>query len=164
MEAIMDRMNFLTGIALLGCSVIISGCSSELLCDPVVVVSNTDYVGNEYDLPYEDIHAEFAENYAGKDLCVDLRNDLLAVMERKADSLGEDPDIFHECIKATYEDWDARPNRIPCYAEKCLYNSQSVWAIAFNRANNFEEETLGHFDLFYMSCSNYDVLYYGGCF
>ena len=159
----MDKLYSFTGILLLGSIIIASSCSSGIIIEPVVVISNVDYLGQEYDLPYNDIHDEFSTAYSGADLCVGLRNDLIEVMVNKADSLGEDPDILYEGIKATYEDWTERPDRIPCYAEKCLYDNEPVWAIAFNRANGFESETLEHIDFFYMSCSNYDILYYGGC-
>ena len=160
----MGKVGIFTGIFFLGFVIIASSCSAELLCEPVVVVSNIDYVGQEYDLPYGEIHDEFAVTYSGADLSVSLRNDLIEVMENKADSLGEDPDVLYECVKATYEDWSERPDRIPCYAEKCLYDNEPVWAIAFNRANGFESQTLEHIDFFYMSCSRYDILYYGGCY
>lgn len=111
----MGKQYIFTGIFFLGFIIIASSCSSGLLCEPVVVVSNIDYVGQEYGLPYGEIHGEFAVTYSGEDLSVSLRNDMLEVMENKADSLGEDPDILYECVKATYEDWSARPDRIPCY-------------------------------------------------
>jgi hypothetical protein len=158
----MGKIYTLAGILLFGFIAFTLSCTSEILCEPVVVVSSTDYFGDEHNLPYGDIHDEFAETYSGKDLSVSLRNDILEVMETKADSLGEDPDILYECAKATCEDWSARPTHIPCYAEKCLYNDEPVWAIAFNGAYDYKEETLGHLLFFYVSCSSYEVLYYDG--
>lgn len=159
----MDKMYTFTGILFLSSIIIASNCSSGVLIEPVVVISNIDYIGQEYDLPYQDIHGGFAVTYSGVDLSVGLRNDLLEIMENKADSLGEDLDVLHECVRATYEDWSERPDRIPCYAEKYPYNCEPVWAIAFKRANGFESQTVEHINFFYMSCSNYEILYYGGC-
>ena len=112
----------------------------------------------------EEVWAEFSEIYSGEDLSMSLRNSIIQDMKEQADSLGEDPELLHQCIRITYEDWYARPMRVPCYAEKCNYENESIWAIAFNRANSFDEETLGHFDVFFVSCVSYDVLFWTGCF
>ncbi|KPK64635.1 hypothetical protein AMJ83_00005 [candidate division WOR_3 bacterium SM23_42] len=141
-----------------------SSCSKSPACDPVVVVTDIDYTSAPLDVPYTNIHEVFADNYCGADLSVELRDNIITEMQEKAVEIGENPDVLYECIKATYSDWNERPHRIPCYAEKCVYESQSVWAIAFNRANSFEEASLSHFDLFFVSYATYDTLYHTGCF
>ena len=141
-----------------------SGCTKSPACEPVVVVTDIDYTSAPLAVPYTDVHQVFAENYSGADLSVDLRDDIITEMQEKAVEIGENPDVLFECIKATYPDWNERPNRIPCYAEKCVYESEQVWAIAFNRANSFEETSLSHFDLFFVSYATYDTLYHTGCF
>jgi hypothetical protein len=142
----------------------VSGCSKSPACEPVVAVTDIDYTSAPLTVPYTDIHDVFAENYSGADLSVELRDEIITEMQEKAVEIGEDPDVLYECIKATYSDWNERPHRIPCYAEKCVYESQPVWAIAFNRANGFEETSLSHFDLFFVSYATYDTLYHTGCF
>jgi hypothetical protein len=142
----------------------VSGCISSQGCEPVVVFTNTDYTYRPTCVPYTSTHEIFAQVYSGADLSIGLRNELIDRMRDKAESINEDPDVLYQCIKCTYPDWNARPNRIPCYAEKCRYQLQDIWAIAFNRANSFEEETLSHFDLFFVSCATYDTLYHTGCF
>jgi len=152
--------------AVLVASVIaMSGCTStEVKCDPVVVVTGKDYTSDPVSVPYEETHSEFAENYSGADLSVGLRDEIINIMRDKAEELGEDAEVLYQCIKATYTNWNERPNRIPCYAEKCRYEDEATWAIAFNRANSFDEESLGHFDLFFVSIADYEILYYTGCF
>jgi len=145
--------------------VIATGCRDSVPeCDPIVVVTNTDYTADPTTVPYSDIHAVFAENYSGADLSIALRDEIIDRMEEKADLIGEEPATLYQCIRATYADWNERPNRIPCYAEKCRYENQAVWAIAFNRANSFDETSLEHFDLYLVSYSTYDTLYHTGCF
>jgi hypothetical protein len=150
--------------AFLAIAIILPSCTSEPECEPQVVVSDIDYTSDPMSVPYSDIHQVFAENYSGADLSAELRAEMIAIMREKAIEEGENPDILYECIIATYPDWNARPDRIPCYAEKCIYTDESTWAIAFNRANSFEEATLGHFDLFFVSYATYDTLYHTGCF
>ena len=63
---------------------------------------------------------------------------------------------------------------IPCYAELAVYNDTEVWALAFNRANSFEETSLRHFEVYFVSipyleanlisaCNSSAVLYWWGC-
>jgi hypothetical protein len=144
--------------------IIMSNCTSELECEPVVVMTSNNYTAEEHLLPFEDIHGEFAEYYATKDLSVDLRQRIIQKMQDIAEELGEEPAVLYQCIKITYEDWLARPMRIPCYAEKCQFEEQSVWAIAFNRVNSFDESNPVHFDIFFVSCSTYTILFSDGCF
>ena len=143
---------------------LIGGCASELECEPVVVSTDIDYTLDPLSVPYGEIHEIFAETYSGEDLSVDLRAELIDRMCQLAEEISEDPQTLRECIVATYPDWNERPNRIPCYAEKCIYLGQAIWAIAFNRANSFDETTLSHFDLYFVSCSSHEVLYNTGCF
>ncbi len=145
-------------------AIILPSCTSELECEPVVVVTGIDYTSDPLSVPYMDVHQVFAENYSGADLSTKLRAEMITVMREKAIQVGEDPNILYECIRATYPDWNVRPNRIPCYAEKCKYANETTWAIAFNRANSFEETTLGHFDLFFVSYATCDTLHHTGCF
>lgn len=139
-------------------------CTSENTGESIVVVSNNDYTTDPYSLPYQEIHREFADMYSGEDLCIDLRDRIVQDMREIADSLGESSDILYQCIKACYQDWNTRPMKIPCYSEKCFYENQSIWAIAFNRVNSFDEETLEHFDVFFVSCMTFNILFYDGCF
>ncbi len=143
--------------------IIVSGCTSALKCDPVVVVTDNDYTLDPLSVPYEEVHDKFARNYSGEDLSIELRGEIIRNMREKAEEVGEDAEILYQCIKATYSDWDERPKRIPCYAEKCIYENESIWAIAFNRANSFEG-SLAHFDLFFVSNSTYEIVYHTGCY
>lgn len=140
------------------------GCASELECEPVVVSTDIDYTLDPLSVPYEEIHEIFAETYTGEDLSVALRDDIIDRMCQFAEDIGEDPQTLRECISATYADWNERPNRIPCYAEKCIYLGQAIWAVAFNRANSFDESSLSHLDLYFVSCSTHEVLYSTGCY
>lgn len=159
------KRKHLCGITLLASIIIISGCGNSVPeCDPIVIVTDTDYTADPTTVPYADIHAAFADTYSGADLSIALRGQIIERMEEKADLLGEDPAVLYQCIRATYDDWSERPNRIPCYAERCRYQNQTTWAIAFNRANSFEETSLGHFDLFLVSYTTYAVLYHTGCY
>jgi hypothetical protein len=159
----MNKSKILWGIVLTF-MVIVSGCTSSEDCEPVVIVTNTDYTSDPLSVPYHTTHEMFAETYAGADLSIELRTEIIERMRHKAEDIGEDQHILYQCIKSTYPDWNVRPHRIPCYAEKCWYQSQSIWAIAFNRANGFEEATLSHFDLYLVSYATYDTLYHTGCF
>lgn len=145
--------------------IIVSGCTSVVLkCDPVVIVTDKNYTSDPSSVPYNEIHDEFAENYSGEDLCSELRDDIIESMREKATELGEDAEILYQCVKTTYSDWEERPKRIPCYAEKCIYENESIWAIAFNRANSFNGLPLSHFDLFFVSNSTYEIVYHTGCY
>ena len=145
--------------------IIVFGCTSlALKCEPVVVVTGEDYTSDPLSVSYQEVHEEFAENYSGADLSIELRDEIIERMKEKAEELGEDPEILYQCIKVTYPDWTERPMRIPSYAEKCIYENESIWAIAFNRANSFEESSLGHFDLFFVASATYDTLYHTGCY
>lgn len=155
----------LTILSLLTAAVLlIGGCASNLECEPVVVATDTDYTLDPLSVPFQDIHEIFAETYSGEDLSVDLRTELIDRMCQLAEDISEDPQTLRECIVATYPEWNERPDRIPCYAEKCIYLGQAIWAIAFNRANSFDETTLSHFDLYFVSFSSHEVLYNTGCF
>ncbi|UCG29421.1 MAG: hypothetical protein JSV53_07830 [candidate division WOR-3 bacterium] len=151
-------------VMLIGSIFVAGGCKSTPECDPVVIVSNTDYTSAPETVPFNEIHSVFAENYSGADLSIALRDELVSRMQEKAENIGEDAAVLYQCIRATYTEWNERPYRIPCYAEKCMYQDQSAWAIAFNRANSFEETSLEHFDLFFVSYFSYDTLYHTGCF
>lgn len=145
--------------------IILSGCTSSVLkCEPVVVVTDIGYTSDPLSVPYQEVHDEFAENYSGEDLSIELRDEIIESMREKAEELEEDAEILYQCIRATYPDWNERPNRIPCYAEKCIYENESIWAIAFNRANSFDESSLDHFDLFFVSNLTYEIRYHTGCY
>jgi hypothetical protein len=139
-------------------------CTSEWTGEPMVVVTDTDYTLDPDAVPYTDIHDEFAEHYSGADLSIELRDEMISSMQEQAFELGENAGTLYFCIKATYSDWDGRPMRIPCYAEKCMYEDTAVWAIAFNRANSFDESSLEHFDLFFVTLSTREIVYQTGCF
>ncbi|MGD9379552.1 MAG: hypothetical protein PVI51_03190 [candidate division WOR-3 bacterium] len=149
---------------LLTMTVIMIGCTSHEACEPVVIVTNTDYTYYPLSVPYSSTHDIFANAYSGADLSVELRGEIIESMWHRAEDLNEDPQILFHCIQSTYPDWHARPNRVPCYAEKCRYEGEYIWAIAFNRANSFEEPSLSHFDLYFVSYATYETLYYTGCF
>lgn len=149
---------------LLTFAVIVTGCTSGDICEPVVIITHTDYTYDPLSVPYSTTHDIFANTYSGADLSAELRTQIIDEMRHKAENIGEDPQILYHCIRSTYPDWHARPNRIPCYAEKCRYQGQYIWAIAFNRANSFEEASLSHFDLYFVSYATYDTLYHTGCF
>lgn len=112
--------------------IIVSGCTLALKCDPVVFVTDKNYTSDPSSVPYNEIHDKFAENYSGEDLSGELRDEIIESMREKATELGEDAEILYQCVKTTYSDWEERPKRIPCYAEKCIYENESIWAIAFN--------------------------------
>jgi len=158
------RRTAIAGTMFLTIMVILSSCTSTTDCEPVVIFTNTDYTYRPTSVPFTATHEIFAETYAGEDLSAELRSDIIEQMQHKAEDIGADPVILYHCIVATYPDWNTRPNRIPCYAEKCRYQSQTIWAIAFNRANSFDEASLSHFDLYLVSCATYDTLYHTGCF
>ena len=135
---------------------------TSLKCEPIVKVTGYNYTGDPASVPYQDIHNKFAENYTGSNLSLELRNLTISSMLTQADELGENTNILYESIKVTYNDWETRPYRIPTYAEKAMYNNEQIWAIAFNRANGFEDG-LGHFDLFFVSISTIEAQYVSGC-
>jgi hypothetical protein len=149
-----------SGILLMSCY-----CSPiTLRCDPEVVVTNIDYTADPTSVPFEDAHQMFADNYYGTDLSFDLKNTMVDRMAEIADSLGEDGDILKDCVIAAYGDsWDSQPMRIPCYAEKCVYDSCDIWAVAFNRENEYNSN-IGHFDLALVSIDTKEVLYWWGCY
>lgn len=147
-----------------GLIIILHGCTATPEGEPVVIVTNTDYTSNPETVPFTEIHEVFAENYSGADLSIALRDELIARMQEKAADINEDPDVLYQCIRATYQEWNERPYRIPCYAEKCIYQNQAAWAIAFNRVNSFDETAAEHFDLYFVSYASYDTLYHTGCF
>jgi hypothetical protein len=158
------KKTIIAAVMLYGLILIVASCAASRTCEPVVISTNTDYTHDPMAVPYYNTHEIFAETYSGADLCIELRDEIIDRMREKAESINEDPQVLYHCIKSTYPDWNARPNRIPCYAEKCRYQLQDIWAIAFNRANSFDEETLSHFDLYFVSCTTYDTLYHTGCF
>ena len=160
----MNKQTIFWGVVMLSI-IIVSGCTSvDLKCDPVVVVTDNDYTPDPSSVPYNEIHDEFAENYSGEDLSGELREEIIESMREKTTELGEDAEILYQCVKTTYSDWEERPKRIPCYAEKCIYENESIWAIAFNRANSFNESSLNHFDLVFVSNSTYEIVYHTGCY
>ena len=136
--------------------------TTSLKCEPIVKVTGHNYTDDPASVPYQDIHNKFAKNYTGSNLSSELRNLTIESMITQADELGENTTILYESIKVTYYDWETRPSRIPCYAEKAMYNNEQIWAIAFNRANGFEDG-LGHFDLFFVSISTIEAQYVSGC-
>lgn len=134
----------------------------QLKCKPKVIVTGTNYTSNPSSVPYHDVHAQFSSNYTGANLCHELRNLTMESMKEQVEKLGENSTILYESIKVTYSCWEERPYRIPCYAEKALYKSEWIWAIAFNRANGFEDR-IEHFDLYFVSISTIEAQYIHGC-
>ncbi|HEX7320946.1 MAG TPA: hypothetical protein VF399_11415 [bacterium] len=158
------EMKKISLIAPVLCLVLLSCHHVSLRCEPDVVVTNIDYTSDPCSVPYGDAHQKFADNYYGTDLSFDLKNALVDRMAEIADSLGEDGDVLKECVIAAYGDsWDSQPMRIPCYAEKCVYDSSEVWAIVFNRENDYNSNIV-HFDLFFISLDTKAVLYTDGCY
>jgi len=157
----------MAGAILSGCideDKIINGSTIILKCEPIVVVTDINYSSDPDAIPYYGIHNGFSENYSGSDLSIELRDRVIQHMVEKADELGENSSILYEAIKITYySDWETRPIRIPCYAEKAVYNGESIWAIAFNRANGFGESSLGHFNLYFVSISTLEAQWFAGC-
>ncbi|MBN1539059.1 MAG: hypothetical protein JW939_02860 [Candidatus Thermoplasmatota archaeon] len=139
------------------------GTPEDLRVSPEVNVTSTDYSGSPYSVPYHGVHDRFSAAYTGSDMSAALRDRLMEVMEEKADDLGENGTILGYCIEETYDDMDERPNRIPTYAEKCLWKGEDVWAVAFNRCNGWEDG-IGHFDLFFVSIESVENLYITGCY
>lgn len=135
----------------------------DLKVMPEVNITTVDYQGDPYSLPYQGVHDRFAQAYRGSDLDVELRDELIDVMEDKAFDLNENGTILRYCIEETYEDMDQKPYRIPTYAEKCLWDGEDVWAVAFNRCNGWEDG-IGHFDLYYLSIENIEDIYVTGCY
>jgi hypothetical protein len=136
--------------------------NEQLKCQPEVKVTGFNYTSNPSSVPYHNVHANFSGNYTGADLSVNLRNLTINSMLNQAKDLGENTTILYESIKVTYYDWKARPYRIPTYAEKAKYNNEWIWALAFNRANGFEDG-IGHFDLYFVSISTIQAQYISGC-
>jgi hypothetical protein len=151
-------------------TVVFSGCFEEttkdqeilIKCEPTVVVTGINYSSNPDDVPYDEAHTRFKENYTANDLSIELRNAIVQNITEKAEQLGENSSILYEAIKVTYDDWEERPFMIPCYAEKALYLDEPVWIIAFNRCNGFVGD-IGHFDIFYVSIQTLERQWYTGC-
>jgi hypothetical protein len=139
-----------------------STSSGQLKCEPEVWVTGINYTSSPFSVPYKNVHTNFSENYTGTNLSVELRNLTMKSMLGQAEELGENTTILYESIKVTYYDWGARPNRIPTYAEKAIYNDEWVWAIAFNRANG-HEGGIEHIDIFFVSISTIQTQYSSGC-
>jgi hypothetical protein len=151
---------------------LLSGCVSnneknlikdiELKCEPVVVVTGLNYSLDPKSVPYGESHSNFSQNYTGIDLSIELRDAIIQNMTEKAKDLGENSTILFEAIKVIYNNsWDKRPAKIPCYAEKAVYKNESVWIIAFNRANSFEGG-IGHFDIYFVSVPIIEAQYISG--
>ena len=127
------------------------GTDIDLYCEPVVVITDYNYSMDPNSVPYDEIHSYFSQNYTGSDLSIDLRDKIIQNITDKAFELGENSTILFNAIKRIYNNsWDKRPTRIPCYAEKAYFENESVWVIAFNRANSFVGG-IGHFDLYFVS-------------
>jgi hypothetical protein len=135
---------------------------THLKCEPTVVVTGINYSSNPDDVPYDESHKRFKENYTGGDLSIELRDTIVQNMTERAEQLGENSSIIYEAIKVTYDNWQERPIMIPCYAEKAIYNYEPVWIIAFNRCNGFEDD-IRHFDIFYVSIQTLETQWYTGC-
>jgi len=160
-------------VGLTTAGIIFSGCINnsqegnhysgiQLECEPTVVVTGINYSLNPNSVPYDDSHNIFTENYTASDLSIELRDKIIQSMMEKADELGENSTVLYEAIKVIYYDnWDEKPYSIPCYAEKAFYNNESVWVIAFNRANG--PGSIGHFDLYFVSISTLEAQYNSGC-
>ena len=155
--------------------VILTGCIDDnnqeksqntetyMKCEPIVSITGTNYTSFENPVPYEEIHRKIAENYSGNNLSIELRDLYVQHILNKADDFEENSTILFEAIKLAYYDWDERPNKIPCYVEKAVYKNESVWVIAFNRANGFDEGSLGHYELYFVSISTIETQYQTGC-
>lgn len=139
------------------------GTDIELRCEPVVVVTGYNYSSDPKSVPYGEIHSYFSQNYSGSDLSIELRDVIIKNLTDKIFELGENSTILFEAIRVIYNNtWDKRPTRIPCYAEKAFFENESVWVIAFNRANSFVGG-IGHFDLYFVSIPILKAQYISGC-
>ena len=152
--------------------VLLSGCVSnneknliediELKCKPVVLVTGLNYSSDPKSVPYGESHSNFSQNYTGNDLSIELRDVITQNIIEKAKDLGENSTILFEAIKVIYNNsWDKRPTKIPCYAEKAVYKNESVWIIAFNRANSYEGG-IGHYDIYFVSVPIIEAQYISG--
>ncbi len=137
--------------------ILLTGCLSEAEAGPEVEVSEKDYAEDPYYLPYRSAHKNISDAYSGSDLSTELRDELIHKMKTEAEALGEDPEILFEAIRTIYnESWDEEPMMIPCYAEKCYYDGEEVWAVVFNRANTPDGD-LDHFNGYYVSMELLDT-------
>jgi hypothetical protein len=135
---------------------------TPLKCEPEVKVTGFNYTSDPTSVPYQNVHRNFSGNYTGSNLSQKLRNLTINSMLKQAGNLGENTTILYESIKVNYYNWDARPYMIPCYAEKAMYKNEWIWALAFNRANGFEDG-LGHIDIFFVSISTIQTQLSIGC-
>ncbi len=136
-------------VMILSSFIILSGCISE--AEPEVVVSEKDYAEDPDPLPWRDAHENISDAYSGSDLSIELRDELIDDMKQQAEELGEDPEVLFKAIKTVYnESWEKKPMIIPCYAEKCYYDGDEVWAIVFNRANSPDGD-IDHYNGYFVS-------------
>ncbi|MGA1821400.1 MAG: hypothetical protein ACMUIG_02610 [Thermoplasmatota archaeon] len=140
----------------------IKSVQNPLELDPVVKVTNHNYTGDPRSVPYQDIHDKFSSKYTGSDVDSEFRDALSQRMSELSEDVGENGTLLRVCINATYSDLTVRPNRIPTYAEKCTYNGEDIWAIAFNRCNGWEDG-IGHFDLYFVSIPVVESGWVHGC-
>jgi hypothetical protein len=136
---------------------------ADLKVQPEVRATGIDYTNDPLSIPYTDVHDRFSQVYSGEDLSVEFRDALVERMKEMVSDLGEDEEVFGYCIEELYDDMEARPNRVPTYAEKCTFKGEDSWAIAFNRCNGWEDG-IGHFDLYYLSIGTIETIYVTGCY
>jgi len=137
---------------------------TKLLIDPIVMITKRNYTEDPYVVPYRSIHQLFSQRYNGTDLSFTLRDEIIRNMMTQAAELGENASILLEAIKVIYgQYWTMTPYIIPCYAEKAVYNNESVWVLAFNCVHTLSEKQLSHFALFFVSISTLEAHMITGC-
>jgi len=108
------------------------------------------------------IWESFKENYTTVNYSDNLVNAIICDMRNQAEDLGLDAEKLEDCIYATgVYDYDIP--MLPCLAEKAKFNNTDVWIIVFNRANSWEENNLGHIDIFVIDINTLETLYWIGC-
>jgi hypothetical protein len=174
-------------VAVISTYVFITYFYTSMSLKPEVIVTNNDYHQSNFSNTFEEpaIWGEFNDVYGGK-YSDDLRKDIFESMKSQASDLGEDPNVLEECLMATGQFDEVNNNRLPCYAEKAIYEYyvnhkgktdfdigdmnemtlgpteiESCWIIVINWGMG--GEPFGHIKTYVISTEDYSVLYYLTC-
>ncbi len=134
---------------------------SEITAKPIVKKTSTDYTHKLFgaSFPQKESLKEIGEAYKNN-YSVALKNQLINYMKEQADSLGENGEIFNECMEMTGCK-DIYFISLPSYAEKARYEGNDVWIIQL--VWGLRPSDLSHYMCFAISTNNKDTLDFKRC-
>ena len=133
----------------------------DILVKPIVEKTSTDYTPELFrsSFPKMELLHEIGEAYKNS-YSEAVKNQLINYMKSQANKLGENSEIFNECMEVTGCN-NSNSISLPSYAEKAKYEGKDVWIIQL--VWGMMPSDLGHYKCFAISTDDKDTLDFKRC-